>query len=145
MHLSTVLPSSIGCCLGIFALSTEQESINPHLFLSNLGFAVCHQTCISTFMLRQLVAGRGGFHGGSLCSDAVEMQQRWTARLQARAQNNSSSCQTREQSPCEAAGQGQKTQKCFSLFSLSLHCKIAGSPAQAEPKQVFKPFLCQNF
>lgn len=88
---------------------------------------------------------RRGFHGRSLCSDAVEMQQRWTARHQARAQSNRSSCQSREKSPCEAAGEDQKTQKHFSLLSLPLHCKIAGSPAQAEPKQVFKPFPLSEF
>lgn len=56
--MSTILPSSMGCWLGVFSLSTEQESINSHLFLSILGFAIRHQTCISTFTLRQLVEGK---------------------------------------------------------------------------------------
>lgn len=56
--MSTILPSSTDCWLGVFSLSTEKESNNSHLFLSILGFAIRHQTCISTFMLRQLVAGR---------------------------------------------------------------------------------------
>lgn len=42
----------------VFSLPTEQDSINSHLFLSILGFAICHHTCISIFMLRQLVGGR---------------------------------------------------------------------------------------
>lgn len=56
--MSTILPSSTDCWLGVFSLSTKKESINSHLFLSILGFAIRHQTCFSTFMLRQLVAGR---------------------------------------------------------------------------------------
>lgn len=42
-------------------------------------------------------------------------------------------------------GTGSEDSNCFSLLSLSLHCKIAGSAGQAELKQVFKPFLPQNF
>lgn len=57
MHLPTILPHSTACWL-FFFLSTEQESVNSHLFLSILGFAVYHQTCTSTFVSGQLVAGR---------------------------------------------------------------------------------------
>lgn len=41
-----------------FSLSTKQESVNSHLFLNILGFAIYHQTCTSTSASRQLAAGR---------------------------------------------------------------------------------------
>lgn len=88
---------------------------------------------------------RGGCCRRGLCSDAVEVQQKWTARSEARARGKRQQLLDERAEPTWGCRTGSEDLECFCLISLRPHCKIAGSPAQAELKQVLKPFLCQYF
>lgn len=57
-QLNCLTAQLAGCFLFYVFLTTKQESVTSHLFLSILGFATYHQTCTGTFESGQLVAGR---------------------------------------------------------------------------------------